>query len=479
MKDAVSKPYNMKAIIFFSVMLAYAPAYLLDYAFNDDYALIGQVLAGFCDTFRWDVMSGRPLFAILRLLAYKAQVSLPDLAYLRLFSALCAAGLAVHLFNFMRRCATFDSDLKRTLLSVSLCVIPTFQVYTSWATCSVYILATWLSLASYDVLISHKINRYARMALSFLLISSSFAIYQPTGMTVLSFAFIHLCISSSEVKARNSIPPFLLAASGVASSAMMTKVIPQLMYGETFQRASLTHDLAGKVKWFLSEPLRIAVSNYDITLSISYLIFSIILTVSGIVYISKLESGKFKVLLTAAFAIGSFSLSLIVSESWATWRTLPGLSIVVTSLFLCGIFYLNDRHLKSNPTVTLTLVAMMVTSCSFNIVRGFVIPQRSELQSLAAELSNKVGKQYSGKIMIDLKDPTYNAFSNVQRTDEFGNISLANEWAPWGMALYLKRTKGFSYEIPYKPTILGKNDCNSNCIPVSTGSAMMKSVTWF
>ncbi|WP_191938615.1 glucosyltransferase domain-containing protein [Pantoea agglomerans] len=479
MKDVVTRPYNVKAIIFFSVMLAYAPAYLLDYAFNDDYALIGQVLAGFCDTFKWDVMSGRPLFGILRLLAYKAQVSLPELAYLRLFSALCAAGLAVHLFIFMRRCATLGDDFKRALLSVSICVIPTFQVYTSWATCSVYILATWISLASYDVLINNKINRNARFFLSFLLISSSFAIYQPAGMAVLSFAFLHLCLSDSAVKLRNIIPPFFLAASGVVSSAIMTKVIPQLMYGETFQRAAITHDVVGKVKWFLSEPLRIAVSNYDITLSITYLIASTILTVAGLFYIYKIECGKFKLLLAAAFAVGSFSLSLIVSESWATWRTLTGLSIVITSIFMCGIFYLNDRFLKSSPTLMLTLVAMMVTSCSFNIVRGFVIPQRSELQSLAAELSNKVGKQYSGKIMIDLKDQTYNAFSTVQRTDEFGNISLANEWAPWGMALYLKGTKGFSYEIPYKPTILGKDDCKSNCIAISTGPAMMKSVTWF
>ncbi len=81
--------------------------------------------------------------------------------------------------------------------------------------------------------------------------------------------------------------------------------------------------------------------------------------------------------------------------------------------------------------------------------------------------------------MIDVSNPTYNAFSNVQKSDEFGNISLANQWAPWGMALYLKKTKGFNFNIPYKPTILRNEDCKSDCIPVNTGQAMLKSVTWF
>ncbi|QII39211.1 hypothetical protein G3M83_16690 [Rouxiella badensis] len=479
MSEEIKEPVKTEAVVFIVVLLAFFPAYLFSYAFNDDYALLGQVLAGFCDTFKWDIMSGRPLFAYLRLMAYKANIDLVDLAYLRAFSAVCAAGFSVHLFNFLKRRDVLDSNFKRALLAISLSLLPTFQVYTSWATCSVYVMATWLSLMSYDCIAGIRSRNTGRVFASFLLVSASFAIYQPAGMALLSFAFIDSCLSAKSVELKKCILAFLLTASGIISSAVMTKVIPQLMYGETFQRATLTHDIVGKIKWFVTEPMRIALSNYDITLSVWYLVLSIIVTFIGFISMFRLQNGVLKLLLATMFGVGSFSLSLIVSESWATWRTMPGLTIVVSSIFILGILTLCDRLPSYGTTVSLGLVAVVSASCSYNIVRGFVIPQRSELQSFAAELSNKVGKDYTGKVMIDIRNPTFNAFSYVQRTDEFGNISLATEWAPWGMALYLKQTKGFSFHIPYKPTVKSDEDCKVDCIKVNTGIAMLKSSTIF
>ncbi|POW56578.1 heme biosynthesis HemY N-terminal domain-containing protein [Pantoea sp. PSNIH6] len=479
MNKEIWKSIKPEGIIFIVVLLAFCPAYLFSYAFNDDYALLGQVLAGFCDTFKWDIMSGRPLFAYLRLMAYKVNIDLMDLAYLRYFSAMCAAGFSVHLYMFLKRKSILESNFKRAFLALSLGLLPTFQVYTSWATCCVYVMATWLSLMSYDCLSGIK-SRYAgRLITSFLLISAAFAIYQPAGMALLAFAFIEVCLSEKKVDVKKCILSFALTACGVVSSAVMTKIIPLMMYGETFQRAALTHDLIGKMKWFVSEPMRIALSNYDITLSLWYLVISIIVTIVGLFFVFRLSDGVWKLLLVAMFGIGSFSLSLIVSESWATWRTMPGLTIIFTSLFIVGLLSVCDRLPNFGSTLACVLAAVIAASCSYNIVRGFVIPQRSELQSLAAELSNKVSKDYSGKVMIDITNPTYNSFSNVQRTDEFGNISLANEWAPWGMALYLKNKKGFSFEIPYKPTINNPSQCVDNCVIISTGSAMLKSTTDF
>lgn len=479
MNQETWKPIKIEVIIFLIIMISYCPVYLFSYAFNDDYALLGQVLAGFCDTFKWDIMSGRPLFAYLRLMAYKANIDLIDLAYLRAFSALCAAGFSVHLYMFLKRKSILESNFKRAFLAISLGLLPTFQVYTSWATCSVYVMATWLSLMSYDCLTGVK-SRYAgRAIISFLLISASFAIYQPAGMALLAFAFIEICLSDKKIDVKKCILSLVLTACGVVSSAIMTKIIPLMMYGEAFQRAALTHDLIGKAKWFVSGPMRIALSNYNITLSVGYLVISSIVTIVGLFSIFRLNNGGWKLLLVVIFGIGSFSLSLIVSESWATWRTMPGLTIIVTTIFVVGLLAFCDRLPSFGSTLAWGLAAVIAASCSYNIVRGFVIPQRSELQSLAAELSNKVSKDYSGKVMIDITNPTYDAFSKVQRTDEFGNISLANEWSPWGMALYLKNKKGFSFEIPYKPTIANPNQCVDNCIIISTGSAMLKSTTDF
>lgn len=468
-----------KLIIFLSVLVAFSPAYLFTYAFNDDYALLGQVIAGFCDTLKWDVLSGRPLFAVLRLMAYKSSITLDELSYLRAISALCATGMALNLYYFLRKNSILDSDIKRIFLSIALCVTPTFQVYTAWATCCVYIMATWLTLIAYQVSNSDRIALAPRILITLVLITASFAIYQPAGMAFLSFAFMDICLSDKTISYKKVFRSIGYITLGVLSSAAMTKLIPDLVYGESFERASITHDVLGKIIWFLNGPLSMVISNYDITLSKWYFIASLIVFIIGILFILKGKEGYQKLLLTLIFALGSFSLSLIVNESWATWRTMPGLSIITTSVLALVFFSINSKLFKSSKSVTVTVLTLMILSCSYNITRGFVIPQRSELQSLAAELSNKVNKEYKGKIMIDISNPTYNAFSWVQKTDEFGNISLATEWAPWGMALYLKKVKHFSFEIPYKPTITTPEQCKEDCIIIKTSNAMLNSTTNF
>lgn len=478
MKPDLTRPTLL--IIFFVVLLAYFPAYLFSYAFSDDYALIGQVLAGFCNTFKWDVLSGRPTFAVLRLLAYKSSITLEQLAYLRFFSALCAAFLAVHLFFFLRKRNILENDLYRTLLSIALCVIPSFQVYTAWATCGVYVLAVWIALLSFDVLTANGMkSTWFKVAVSALLISLSFSIYQPAAMAFLAFAFLDCCVKSDRINNKTVLLSFIITVIGVCSSLMMTKFVPVIIYDETFARADFTHDVMGKMVWFFTRPLVMAIANYDVSLRIRYFIMSAAVIALGVRYIIKGEEGVKKVFLAAVLCIGSFSLSLIVSESWATWRTLIGMSIIFTSIFMLGIFTISKKISQSPYCLAVIATLLIVLSCQFNLLRGFVIPQRAELQAFASELSNKVGRDYTGKIMIDISNPTYNAFSDVQKTDEFGNISLATEWAPWGMALYLKNKKGFSYTIPYKATINSENPCRENCMAISTGSAMLKGATIF
>lgn len=466
-------------IIFLAVLLAYFPAYLFSYGFSDDYVLIGQVLAGFCDTFKWDVLSGRPTFAILRLLAYRSSITLEQLAYLRFFSALCAALLAVHLFLFLRKRNILGSDLYRTLLSIVLCVTPSFQVYTAWATCSVYVFAVWLSFISFDVLTSKEIrSTLVKIALSFLLITLSFSIYQPAAMAFLAFAFLDFCVKSDRVNNKAILLTFIMAIIGICSSFIMTKFIPTIIYDETFARAGLSHDFIGKIEWFIRRPLIIGIANYDVQLHISYFIISVIIIMLGLRCLVQGEEGGKKIFLACVLCVGSFSLNLIVSESWATWRTLIGMSIILTSTFMLGIFSISQKMTPSSNCLAVVATSLIVLSCQFNILRGFVLPQREELQAFAAELSNKVGKDYKGEIMIDISHLIY-PFSDMRKTDEFGNISLATGWAPWGMALYLKSTKGFSYTIPYKSAISSENPCGENCIAINPAKAMQKAEAIF
>ncbi len=100
MENKNEEKFKYGFICFAVVLIALSPSYLFSYAFSDDYALLGQVIAGFCDTFKWDVLSGRPVFAVLRLLAYKSHTNLDDLAMLRDFQQFVQQDLVLTCFCF-------------------------------------------------------------------------------------------------------------------------------------------------------------------------------------------------------------------------------------------------------------------------------------------------------------------------------------------------------------------------------------------
>ncbi|HEE1066913.1 TPA: glucosyl transferase GtrII family protein, partial [Klebsiella pneumoniae] len=101
--------------------------------------------------------------------------------------------------------------------------------------------------------------------------------------------------------------------------------------------------------------------------------------------------------------------------------------------------------------------------------------QRSEIQALAAEITNKIPKNYTGKLMFDLTDPAYNAFTKTQRYDEFGNISLAAPWALKGMAEEIRIMKGFNFKLSNNVIVSETNRCIDDCMVIKTPDAMRRS----
>ncbi|MDR8241241.1 glucosyl transferase GtrII family protein, partial [Acinetobacter baumannii] len=107
--------------------------------------------------------------------------------------------------------------------------------------------------------------------------------------------------------------------------------------------------------------------------------------------------------------IGSYAPNLATKENWAAFRSLVALELIISTLFLIGINSLVSRISKQAFVWPLIALTIMIIA-QYNIINGFIIPQRSEIQALAAEITNKIPKNYTGKLMFDLTDPAYNAF---------------------------------------------------------------------
>ncbi len=467
-------------IIFSVIVAALSPSFLFNYAFLDDYSLLQQVINGKYQGMAWDVMSGRPGYALLRYLAFEVSTGLESFEILRFISCLMVSVLGVYIFFFLNRKSILSDRYERVILSLSICLIPSFQLYVSWVTCFPFTLSAILSLASYDALTSRQIkNGVVRYLLSAALIITSFSIYQPAAMCFLSFVFIDNCLSNKELVFSKLVSSFFITLTGMISGLVMAKFIPVFIYGKTLERASFTHDLLEKLSWFINKPLLFALSNFSITPSTWYTIISTIVIAVGLYSLTKGVDVAKKTILSLILFVGSFTLNLAVSENWAAYRTLIGMSIIATSLFVLGLLWIASKLNTFRNAVLISLTFIIIVTSQYNITRGFVITQKGELQALASELSNKVAKDYTGKVMLDISNPTFFAFEKLQVSDEFGNISSAAAWALPGMVDYLRVVKGFNFIMPFDPIVSSNNPCKGECIVIKSSDALRKASTLY
>lgn len=472
-------PKSVSALIIFAaVMAGMSPVYLFSYAYLDDYTLIQQLIQGAYQGIAWDIMSGRPGYAMLRLFAFKISSNMDSLNYIRFFASISVAIFGVYIFLFFSRRKILRDNYERLFMSLGICLIPSLQVYASWVTCFPFTLSVLLSLASYDVLTyKSKINDAFKFIISSILIILSFSIYQPAAMCFLFFVFADNCLIRSSISYRNIILSFLITCVGMFSSVFMAKIIPMHMYGHTLDRTNITHDITGKLDWFIHNPIPMTIKNYLISSHETYAIFSFFIILIGLSAIYRSESRLHKIFLFIILSIGSYSLNLAIAESWTAYRSLIGMSMIVSSVFLLGILRISLGCGKFRIFILITTSIAAVVLSQYNIMRGFVIPQKGEIQALSSEISNKIPKDYTGNVMFDISNPTFFAFEEIQISDEFGNISSAAPWSIPGMVSYIKMKKGFNFKIPENPIVSENNKCDKDCIIISSSDALRRATS--
>ena len=464
---------DMSAIIFIIVALlaAYSPAYIGTYGFSDDYSTYFAANLSHTNLIKWDVMSGRPLYAALRYIAQNFIGSTPDFTFFRVISVLSIISLGCYLFFFLKRAQFPGGIMAWCVTPVLLCCLPSIALFGAWATCFPYAASILLAGASYSTLnYCTKLREISRFVSSVVLLALSFAIYQPTGMAFALFMLIDNCLNDSQLKYKKIFKDVIVIACGMMSSLILSKFVPIIVYGNSFPRSALANSLKEKVVWFFDKPFHDAVSNYSIFHTPFYFTASLLLFILSFLFISIQRDGVKKAILAVAILAGSFSPNLIIAEGWVSYRSLVSLGLCVGVLLAFCISKFTARLQFRNLMMSLC-AAYAIISCNSFIYTNFVKQFDQEIIVLKSAIKEKISRDYKGYLMFDISNPEWNVFSPT-KYDEIGAPSIQISWAISGLADAVKKEMGYNFKVSSERTdaaVLpgGHNPCSENCTVIN------------
>lgn len=466
--------YSLLIISFYSTVITSS------YAFLDDYSSLSGNLENIPYSFKFDIYSGRPLFAVFRYFESLIVNNISDFWFLRLFSVVSLISLSVLIYIFISKRDIFESDAANFSFPLAIAFIPSLQLFSAWATCYSFTFAVVMCGISYNILFSTKNKNFVfRWVCSFIFISIAFSIYQPSGMSFIFFIILDNCFDRKKINILTLIQSFVMMFLGMVSSLVMTKFIPFILYGSSISRSTMTNDFSGKLNWFYNETLYNTFNTYNLNPNLIFLGIGLVLFLISILFFLKSSSGFIKACLVILLPIASYFPNLYVSESWAAQRSMIAISLCVVSVIIYGLFKLNEMFLKNKSSWIVPLFIILLTglSTSYNINNYMVINQIQERESIAYAIADKIDRSYNGNLMVDIRERNWGAFSRTVRYDEFGENSIYAPWTVRGILLSIKKDKGYSYNVPEKPSVSDENRCENNCIVIKPSVAMLKATT--
>lgn len=457
---------NQSALYFLMLLVilaCYNTVFFSQYGFSDDWAwLYGSVNNPF-ELLKWDILTGRPSYGVIRWLCSFMVGSVASLKIFRLLSVFTIFLLCIFIFRFISKRVLFSSDLQRVIFALLICLLPSFQVYAAWTICFPFVTSVILAGLSYEFL-SGKCG-VRNIFISLCLLILAFSIYQPTAMCFVFFAFLDLVMAKDKTKPARFIVPAMVLFLGMAAALFLAKALPLMLFGELINRTAISFDLLSKIRWFVSETLVNALCNFNLGKKALYLTFSSLMVIYGIYSYSKSHGKKYLIFYVALFALAASAPGLLVKESWAAYRTVPAITMVITTLFLAGVFALFEKKNLGNKAY-FSLAILVLMSANNNVQAGFSTPQQIEYQVLKKEILNKIPQDYTGTLYYKKADSQSRPYTGPQKYDEFGAFSLGMDWTFQGMVQNIKDEEKMQYKIAVTPMISQYNICTENCMVI-------------
>jgi hypothetical protein len=352
------------------------------------------------------------------------------------------------------------------IASILICTLPAFQVFVSWIILIFAIYGTILSalagLISFKAVFTESRRSFQFRAIAiftavFLLVNS-LHFYQPVAMFYWSLALIPLCMLRDQDLIKRWKAPFIVYFSvGFVSLIIhfiIIKIVNVIMglgpFGSRTGFLPLTESaISMKIKWFLVSPLVNSLNLWNISPTfilggiVSIIILAGILLSLRRAVLQAVKERAFnliwnhfqKIILIIIILPLNLLPSLLVTESWATYRTIISLEASICILFFFGLMnieeflqsvtMLSEKLRKMIMPVMLTVLTVFVVySAHGNVKKYFAELHSFELQYVKDIIREYGVSKLSEDSRVYVRGPDKKYFLDNRFRFEFGYFSM-------------------------------------------------------
>jgi hypothetical protein len=393
-----------------AVVGVYLIGLLASYGFADDYLLLAGNHGLAPDPFDLYVSGGRPLGGVLSMTAFSLADGINQLRWIRFAGVIGIVMLAL----LMHRTLLLQglSNRGSALIAVFVCVLPPFQVYASWATLFVVPYAAFLagiaSLIAISAIGSDRRSKVIRFSVAAGALGTAALVHQSAAMFFWVFAAIPILFAEVRLRRLIQISAYHLGTGAIAGvvAYIAFRIGIGISGGLSPERSSLTDDMAAKGEWFIRYPVVQALNISNIFPSTTLAVVVSGTIILGLAIEHRQQPGGLLVVLglVALLAVASHAPSLLIAESWASYRSQGALSALIGLCLAAAVMSVARfaRHLlarsdlerghRAGATLGFGVGVAAVTAAALvaehNVAAYFVEPQTKELRLMRADLEH-------------------------------------------------------------------------------------------
>jgi hypothetical protein len=429
-------------------LLVYGNTIFHRYGFRDDYSAIREAREEPGAVLRLGGSQARPLYGWLLRKSAQFTPTIDDLPWLRAAGGLCLGLLAAGCYSILRRQQW--SACLAALTAALLVLLPSAQLIAGWGICWPHAVAAGLGLAGYAVAeqgfgMEQGWQRGALLAASAGSVVGAALVYQPNAMFYLVGVAAGLGQRLEQPLRRQlgwltwhgvTMGAGMLLAFNIAWWLFEAGVFPRS------PRIAIEPNLPDKILW----SLRVALPNvlalfaindetgHSVLLPAVSMLACLTMLMGGVVWVMRRQGAARALWWLACLAgvpLAAYSVSILVREHWASYRTLYASSAAVLVLVMTTLgWWWNTR--RQRRRLCLGMLAGMtfavVILARWQAYTLIALPQALELR-LLEKGARAIDPAKHPRVFI-LTPTLRHAPSALRWGDEFGSLSMDSDWTP-------------------------------------------------
>jgi hypothetical protein len=424
-----------------------------EYGLRDDYAVTREAREEPATIIRFCGSHARPVYGWLLQKTFKHIDHIHDISRARLTASVClglvSAGTCAILFSMFGW-----SLVTAACVGALMALVPTAQVIASWGILWAYTVSALLSMSAFAIAENAfrnfktsraRAKQLGLLGVACLLIIASAWNYQPVSLFYLVFVSVKVVRRGqwAERASRTRLFQHLLL---LGASLLIAYVLIRVSFATGLlpmsKRIAFDLDPVGKLVWFARNvapnALALLVLNDFQGRTAPYFQIAAtgmgLLLIAGGVLVGKRRGWRESVFWFSALlvlSIGAYSINIVASERWSSYRTIYPLIGVVLVFLAASMEVFGEaipvfkrfRHYLGLAVVV--VAAYLARRQTYELI---AVPQNEEYRLVEQE-SKKLDLTRDQRVYVITPTPAL-APAALAYSDEFGSLSTDSDWVP-------------------------------------------------